>query len=219
MLTSINKKCKAKTSLLDLLRITEDRSISIKSLSKHSLRVEHISTRSGSINSSSSNSGVDMSNSFRDTTKPKQITSMKGIVFKQSLKYKTEMCKNFVSSGNCTFGVDCCFAHSTTELRIRTNLSGGFKTKICRRFHKHGLCNYGSRCQYSHFKNGEEYQALLMSVEQRLIAKLQSTHNISLYDALQINKPNHVRLSVFERINPVDDKNVSSELFFTEAVN
>lgn len=31
-------------------------------------------------------------------------------------KYKTEMCKNWIESGNCHYDVKCRFAHGKTEL-------------------------------------------------------------------------------------------------------
>lgn len=64
-------------------------------------------------------------------------------------KYKTEMCRQFSSSGTCKYGDKCQFAHGHCELRGLTR-HPKYKTELCRTFHTTGFCNYGKRCHYIH---------------------------------------------------------------------
>jgi hypothetical protein len=72
------------------------------------------------------------------------VSNMKN--FQNSLKYKTEICKNFEINKTCKWGASCCFAHGREELRIKSTVSHFFKTKICKNFNKYGFCAYASRC-------------------------------------------------------------------------
>jgi len=50
------------------------------------------------------------------------------------VKYKTEMCKNFVAYNYCEFGDKCSFAHGNYELQSKKNTHKNYKTKACKRF-------------------------------------------------------------------------------------
>ena len=112
----------------------------------------------------------------RDSTQSKQLHSEENIMpinksrinFYTSDKFKTEICKNFVLTGQCSFGDSCCFAHGRSELRVKNELNEQFKTKICKKFHQQGFCPYSSRCQYFHFKTNQVFQ----EIQQALIHKL-----------------------------------------------
>lgn len=66
-------------------------------------------------------------------------------------KYKTELCKNYVKYGKCTYKGKCRYAHGEAEL-ISKNLSNKNykKTKCDKFFTPPGVCPYGFRCQYIH---------------------------------------------------------------------
>jgi len=48
------------------------------------------------------------------------------------VKFKTEMCKNFMTSF-CELGDKCSFAHGSRELQ-RKDTHKNYKTKMCKRF-------------------------------------------------------------------------------------
>ena len=65
-------------------------------------------------------------------------------------KYRTELCKNWILTGQCKFGNRCIFAHGEEELRKKMHLTENFKSRLCQVFHKKGYCAYGTRCQFLH---------------------------------------------------------------------
>lgn len=65
-----------------------------------------------------------------------------------SVKYKTELCRNYSAYGVCSYSSRCQFAHGQEELRHRTR-HPKYKTEFCRNFLS-GFCKYGSRCQFVH---------------------------------------------------------------------
>ena len=70
-------------------------------------------------------------------------------------KYKTEMCRQFSTSGTCKYGDKCQFAHGHCELRDLSR-HPKYKTELCRTFHTTGFCNYGKRCHYIHDQKTDE---------------------------------------------------------------
>lgn len=66
-------------------------------------------------------------------------------------KYKTELCKNYVKYGKCSYKGKCRYAHGESEL-ISKNLSNkNYKKTNCDKFYTSpGVCPYGFRCQYIH---------------------------------------------------------------------
>lgn len=84
-------------------------------------------------------------------------------------KYKTTLCRHFSTTGTCTMGGRCHFAHGQEELRnandpievypgadpanIPQDLSGmgnaTFKTIQCRYFEL-GICKYSEGCHFAH---------------------------------------------------------------------
>jgi len=63
--------------------------------------------------------------------------------------YKTELCRSFVETGACRYGVKCQFAHGKSELRPVLR-HPKYKTEICKTFHTLGTCPYGTRCRFIH---------------------------------------------------------------------
>mmetsp|Transcript_3254 Transcript_3254/g.2718 ORF Transcript_3254/g.2718 Transcript_3254/m.2718 type:complete len:307 (+) Transcript_3254:3-923(+) len=72
---------------------------------------------------------------------------------KQKIKYKTEMCKNWVETGKCSYSVRCMFAHGYHQLsssQAKEPAKISYKKTLCEKFHKESYCSYGSRCVYIH---------------------------------------------------------------------
>lgn len=75
------------------------------------------------------------------------------------VNYKTEMCRNWQSTGQCEFEDECAYAHGLHELNQKTTLSQphkNYKTKMCKKWHSYtpGYCSYGEKCQFIH----DEYE-------------------------------------------------------------
>ncbi|XP_054162698.1 mRNA decay activator protein ZFP36L1-like [Oppia nitens] len=68
------------------------------------------------------------------------------------IRYRTEICKNFMELGVCRFNDRCFYAHSDQDLRPITYKHKKYKTQLCRPFHTKGLCDFGPRCAYIHTK-------------------------------------------------------------------
>lgn len=66
-----------------------------------------------------------------------------------SIKYKTELCRNWVEHGDCDYGRLCDFAHGRRELRPPVH-HPKYKTQYCRNFTERGWCPYESRCRFIH---------------------------------------------------------------------
>jgi hypothetical protein len=78
--------------------------------------------------------------------------------------YKTRLCNNFETNGQCAFGDRCTFTHGHAELRLslphgswRSQLAppraptqadnGG---RVCFQFRDKGTCHYGEKCIFFH---------------------------------------------------------------------
>ena len=65
------------------------------------------------------------------------------------INYKTELCKNFMQTGNCEFDNDCAYAHGYNELKSKKDSTHrNYKTKMCKKWHETtpGHCSYGDKC-------------------------------------------------------------------------
>lgn len=72
---------------------------------------------------------------------------------KQQVKYKTELCKNWIEKGKCSYSVRCKFAHGYHELVSSVKVEEKqkpYKQVLCENFHKDNYCSYGTRCVYIH---------------------------------------------------------------------
>eukprot|EP01083_Nonionella_stella_P028406 78222_1 len=63
--------------------------------------------------------------------------------------YKTELCREWSTSGWCYYNKRCSFAHGLQELRPVFR-SKKWRTKRCRNWHTTGYCPYEHRCQFLH---------------------------------------------------------------------
>jgi hypothetical protein len=67
--------------------------------------------------------------------------------------YKTSLCRSFESSGTCSNGKECKYAHGERELRrTETSVDNNnlYKTSLCRSFESSGTCSNGKECKYAH---------------------------------------------------------------------
>jgi hypothetical protein len=78
-------------------------------------------------------------------------------------KYKTQMCKHFLETGDCPLAQYCQFAHGPTELRQghdplpknfgKTALGAvhsNYKTEPCKNWQRTGECKFGEGCSFYH---------------------------------------------------------------------
>ncbi|CAD8140899.1 unnamed protein product [Paramecium octaurelia] len=93
-------------------------------------------------------------------------------------KYKTQLCRHFITNGNCALGARCQFAHGRQELRGNANgfqpnsdfvmpqhhqgalpvkvqpinpMIANYKTQLCKHFNPQtGLCKNGVTCTFAH---------------------------------------------------------------------
>jgi len=88
-------------------------------------------------------------------------------------KYKTEMCKNFVKYGKCSYKKKCRYAHGDPELISKNVSNKNYKRIKCNNFHsKPGVCPYGKRCQYIHEdRKLEDTELVRFNFYQTLIKK------------------------------------------------
>jgi len=63
--------------------------------------------------------------------------------------YKTELCRSFVDTGFCRYGIKCQFAHGSHEIRPVVR-HPKYKTEVCKNFATTGHCPYGARCRFIH---------------------------------------------------------------------
>jgi len=73
-------------------------------------------------------------------------------------KYKTELCKNWVQSGRCSYGNKCRFAHGPDDLINKQIFNPKYKSKKCEAFHNALYCPYGARCNFMH-DEGNNYKS------------------------------------------------------------
>lgn len=68
--------------------------------------------------------------------------------------YKTELCKSFSTTGKCSYGARCQYAHGQAQLRAVTR-HPKYKSRRCKNFDL-GSCSYGSRCCFIHSDQKKE---------------------------------------------------------------
>lgn len=91
-----------------------------------------------------------------------------------SVRYKTEMCKNFMELGVCRFDQKCFYAHSAQELNKATYKHEKYKTQLCKPFHSEGFCDFGARCAFIHTK--PDVDAIIAQLEAFLASALPMPH-------------------------------------------
>jgi len=112
------------------------------------------------------------------------------------VKFKTEMCKNWIEAGVCRYGIKCQFAHGGDELTHKVlPQNAKYKSKLCNTFADGLFCPYGNRCLFRH--------------EDRIFSEVHEYHYMTKlcladqaeYDDVIPNTPfSNKRLSVFTAI-------------------
>ena len=71
----------------------------------------------------------------------------------EETRFKTNICRNIMDRGYCSYGDHCQFAHGTDEMR-RLEQDSKYKTKRCQRYWSSvGGCPYGPRCKFLHYED------------------------------------------------------------------
>ena len=84
----------------------------------------------------------------------------------EETRFKTNICRNIMEKGFCSYGDKCQFAHGTDVSFINTfpvvkcefqemhrvEQDSKYKTKRCQRYWSHGGCPYGPRCKFLHYE-------------------------------------------------------------------
>jgi hypothetical protein len=66
----------------------------------------------------------------------------------QDQKYKTELCKSFITDGSCKYGMRCRFAHGLQDLLSKKR---PIKSSAeCPSFATIGFCQFGENCDLTH---------------------------------------------------------------------
>ena len=129
-------------------------------------------------------------------------------------KYKTELCKNWVQTGECGYQSRCKFAHGEQEiasyLKPKT-VNDKIKTKNCRSFYQLKTCPYGSRCMFRH-----EHRAFTQIFRHYYVPHLTVLEQLFDHskdkDAFLKGFESEVpRLSVFRQIESEEDSSEESD--------
>lgn len=119
-------------------------------------------------------------------------------VKKTEVKYKTELCKNWIETGRCNYSIRCMFAHGNHELVTDAKveeIKTSYKQELCERYHNFSECSYGTRCVYIH--------------DQRSTNDLPSSFfgkNMNLLEENTFYYYKSKRLSVFEQITETEEE-------------
>ena len=116
---------------------------------------------------------------------------------KEQVKYKTELCKNWIEKGKCSYSIRCRFAHGPQELIQNKEVQKLQKNAKCDTFHNQGFWSYGVRCLYIH--DTRNPSQINQSSFSRTLSFLSHTLANPSY--------NRKRLPIFDKIAPT--KNLS----------
>ena len=121
------------------------------------------------------------------------ITNMKD----KWIRYKTEICKNWVSNKICPYSTKCKFAHGYHELNAKPEFADKrYKSKFCTSFHQNNYCSYGSRCTFIH------EQRPFFIIQQSIYSKI---IEFPMLREIWLKKSKKKRLSIFEKICRIDE--------------
>lgn len=125
------------------------------------------------------------------------------------VKHKTELCKNFMSTGVCKFIEICAFAHGTVELKKKTHVPVKYRLAKCDGYHKAPfVCDYGDRCQFMHTQRErvETNEQLLTENAYQFNCRTANIENPE-FTIFNVADSDAKRLPVFEEIfDPITEK-------------
>lgn len=101
------------------------------------------STHGGSLKKEAEKVEKKKNNDFAERVVVKKYKTDRG-------KYKTEMCRQWSRTQNCSYGHKCQFAHGPHELISKSTKNPMYKSKKCKTFHSKYACPYGLRCKFIH---------------------------------------------------------------------
>jgi len=103
----------------------------------------------GSLDSGEKNQKYDLSDTKKKV--PTKYYKQQKKSVSDEAKYKTEMCKKWMETGLCSYGVKCRFAHGKHELQEKfVPNKSAYRSKKCHSFHSNLVCPYGIRCLFAH---------------------------------------------------------------------
>uniref|UniRef100_A0A183AR03 C3H1-type domain-containing protein n=1 Tax=Echinostoma caproni TaxID=27848 RepID=A0A183AR03_9TREM len=108
--------------------------------------LQTISVASGNTGSNSVRGKATTTTASSNTSRPGR---KKRLVFHNNILYKTQLCRQFLTSKSCPRGLACQFAHGEHELRDPRS-HPLYKTTICQEFWSTGHCNRGISCLHIH---------------------------------------------------------------------
>lgn len=132
-------------------------------------------------------------------------------VDKTKVKYKTELCKNWIETGRCNYSVRCMFAHGHHELSSATKteeVKYSYKQSLCERYHNSSECNYGTRCVYIHDERSAE------ELPSSFFGK-----NICLLEEKTFFYCSSKRLRVFQQLTSTKNTEEQAQDFYFENIN
>ena len=111
-------------------------------------------------------------------------------------RYKTEMCRSFMETGQCKYGDKCQFAHGLQEQRAMPR-HPKYKTELCRTFHTTGLCPYGTRCHFIHNEDPLKLTAIMQA--KQCYIQQQARHELAKKSAILVAEHNKLH-SLINRV-------------------
>lgn len=112
--------------------------------------------------------------------------------------FKTELCREWSTSGWCFYNKRCSFAHGLQELRPVFR-SKKWRTKRCRNWHTTGYCPYEHRCQFLHGQSPPRRIQDYSSTGTQATAAAQQQRMQPLYFHYQVEDPNRERKETDEQ--------------------
>jgi hypothetical protein len=116
---------------------------------------------------------------------PNELCSKSGRI-PNEMKYKTELCKNYLEGRVCPYQNRCRFAHGYGEVNTKIIINSRYRSRICESYHKNLFCTYGSRWLFRHYDFEQDYERKYFTNVLRSNFELQEVSQAQkLYDVLQ----------------------------------
>lgn len=119
---------------------------------------------------------------------------------KEQVKFKTELWKNWIEKGKCSYSVRCRFAHGHHELVQNKEVERMQKNEKCETYHNQGFWTYGVRCLFYHDKRTN------IQITQSYFGKSVTMMSENLANPCVLRK----RLPIFNEIAPLAKLSKSS---------
>lgn len=155
---------------------------------------------------------------------PNELCSKSGRI-PNEMKYKTELCKNYLEGRVCPYKSRCRFAHGYGEVNSKIIINSRYRSRICESYHKNLYWTYGSRWLFRHYDFEQDHERTYFTNILRSNFELQEISQAQrLYDSLQKLKA-RVKFSkksktlilltkkLLFKVSPTDLNNEPSEIY------